>query len=44
MVAYRLHFERATLDSIDTIRSGEFGDVMLFPSAFAPTAISAPPN
>lgn len=35
MVAYRLHFEPATLDLIDTIRSGELGDVLLFTSTFA---------
>ena len=35
MTAYRLHFEPATLDLIETIRSGEIGDVLLFTSTFA---------
>jgi predicted dehydrogenase len=34
MVAYRLHFEAATLDTIARIRSGEFGEVYLFNSTF----------
>jgi len=34
MVAYRLHFEPATLDSIEKIRSGALGDVHLFASTF----------
>jgi predicted dehydrogenase len=35
MVAYRLHFEPATLDSIDQIRSGRLGEVHLFASTFS---------
>ena len=35
MVAYRLHFEPATLDTIDQIRSGKIGQVHTFNSAFA---------
>lgn len=35
MVAYRLHFEPATLSTIDTVRSGDIGDVTLFSSTFA---------
>ncbi len=35
MVAYRLHFEPATLATIDTLRSGDIGDVTLFTSTFA---------
>jgi len=35
MVAYRLHFEPATLDTIDKVRSGDLGDVHLFASSFA---------
>ena len=35
MVAYRLHFEPATLDTITKIRSGELGNVHLFNSSFA---------
>jgi predicted dehydrogenase len=35
MVAYRLHFEPATLDTIDVIRSGKLGTVHLFVSSFA---------
>jgi predicted dehydrogenase len=35
MVAYRLHFEPATLSLIDRIRSGELGDVHIFTSTFA---------
>jgi predicted dehydrogenase len=34
MVAYRLHFEPATLDTIAKIRSGMLGDVHLFASTF----------
>jgi len=35
MVAYRLHFEPATLDLIKKIRGGELGTVHLFSSVFA---------
>jgi predicted dehydrogenase len=35
MVAYRLHFEPATLDTIEKVRSGDLGDVHLFASSFA---------
>lgn len=35
MVGYRLHFEPATLDSIDKIRSGLLGEVHLFASTFS---------
>jgi predicted dehydrogenase len=35
MVAYRLHFEPATLDTIDNIRSGLLGEVHLFASTFS---------
>lgn len=35
MVGYRLHFEPATLDTIDKVRSGDLGDVHLFTSTFA---------
>lgn len=35
MVAYRLHFEPATLDTIQQIRSGKLGYVHLFASTFA---------
>jgi predicted dehydrogenase len=35
MVAYRMHFEPATLNTIDRIRSGELGNVHLFASSFA---------
>lgn len=35
MVAYRLHFEPATLELIRRIRGGELGDVHLFSSMFA---------
>lgn len=34
MVGYRLHFEPATLDSIQKIRSGGLGEVHLFASTF----------
>lgn len=34
MVAYRLHFEPGTLDTIDKIRSGQLGEVHLFTSTF----------
>jgi predicted dehydrogenase len=35
MVAYRLHFEPATVAAIERVRNGEFGDVHLFTSIFA---------
>ena len=35
MVAYRLHFEPGTLDTIDTVRSGKLGVVHTFASSFA---------
>jgi predicted dehydrogenase len=35
MVAYRLHFEPGTLDTIDKVRSGELGNVHLFASTFS---------
>ncbi len=34
MVAYRLHFEPATLATLDRIRAGDLGDVTLFSSTF----------
>lgn len=34
MVAYRLHFEPATLAMLDRVRSGELGEVILFTSTF----------
>jgi predicted dehydrogenase len=42
MIAYRLHFEPATLDIIDKATSGEFGDVRLFTSTF--TQVVSPDN
>jgi predicted dehydrogenase len=35
MVAYRLHFEPATLDTIEKVRSGDLGEVHLFASTFS---------
>ncbi|HEY4240657.1 MAG TPA: Gfo/Idh/MocA family oxidoreductase [Kofleriaceae bacterium] len=35
MVAYRLHFEPATLDLIARVRAGELGDVHLFTATFS---------
>jgi predicted dehydrogenase len=35
MVAYRLHFEPATVAAIERVRSGELGEVHLFTSTFA---------
>lgn len=35
MVAYRLHFEPATLDTIEKVRSGDLGSVHFFSSNFA---------
>jgi predicted dehydrogenase len=35
MVAYRLHFEPATVAAIERVRSGELGQVHLFTSSFA---------
>ena len=34
MIAYRLHFEQATLDTIERVRSGDFGEVTLFTATF----------
>jgi predicted dehydrogenase len=42
MVAYRLHFEPATIDTIDKVRSGKLGDVHLFNSTF--TQVVDPAN
>jgi predicted dehydrogenase len=42
MVAYRLHFEPATLSAIEQVRSGEFGNLLLFNSTF--TQMVAPEN
>jgi predicted dehydrogenase len=35
MVAYRLHFEPATLDAIDRIRDGQIGEPVMFTACFA---------
>ncbi len=35
MVAYRLHFEPGTLDTIEQVRSGKLGEVHTFASSFA---------
>lgn len=35
MIAYRLHFEEATLKAIDTARSGKLGDLRYFSSSFS---------
>lgn len=35
MIAYRLHFEPATLDAIDLATSGKLGDLRLFSSVFS---------
>lgn len=35
MVAYRLHFEPATLDMLEQVRTGKLGEVILFSSTFA---------
>jgi predicted dehydrogenase len=42
MVAYRLHFEPATLATIDLIRSGKLGDLLTFASTF--TQMVSPEN
>ncbi|PWC30822.1 Gfo/Idh/MocA family protein [Teichococcus aestuarii] len=42
MVAYRLHFEPATLAALEVVRSGRLGQARLFSSAFA--QIVAPGN
>jgi len=34
MIAYRLHFERANLEAIETVRSGRIGEPRLFNSLF----------
>jgi predicted dehydrogenase len=34
MIAYRLHFDSATLRTLETIRSGQIGDVKMFDSVF----------
>jgi glucose-fructose oxidoreductase len=35
MIAYRLHFERGNLDSIESIKSGKIGDPRYFTSSFS---------
>jgi predicted dehydrogenase len=35
MIAYRLHFEPATLEALEVVRRGEIGDPRLFSSVFA---------
>jgi glucose-fructose oxidoreductase len=35
MIAYRLHFEQANLESIEAIRSGKIGDPRIFHSVFS---------
>ncbi len=35
MVAYRLHFEPATLATIDAIRAGDLGELLFFTASFA---------
>ncbi len=42
MVAYRLHFEPATLAAIDTVRSGKLGELLVFSSTF--TQMVSPEN
>jgi predicted dehydrogenase len=42
MVAYRLHFEPATLATIDLIRSGKLGDLLTFSATF--TQMVSPEN
>ncbi|MBB2962164.1 Gfo/Idh/MocA family protein [Methylobacterium sp. R2-1] len=42
MVAYRLHFEPATLATIDLIRSGQLGEILTFSSTF--TQMVSPEN
>lgn len=42
MVAYRLHFEPATLATIDLIRSGKLGEILTFSSTF--TQMVSPEN
>ena len=34
MIAYRLHHEPGTLDVIDRVRKGDFGDTRIFSSIF----------
>ncbi|UIN36882.1 Gfo/Idh/MocA family protein [Methylobacterium oryzae] len=42
MVAYRLHFEPATLATIDLVRSGQLGELLTFTSTF--TQMVSPEN
>jgi predicted dehydrogenase len=35
MIAYRLHFDEATIEAIETVRSGTIGDPRFFSSIFA---------
>eukprot|EP01111_Echinosteliopsis_oligospora_P002524 TRINITY_DN1379_c0_g1_i1.p1 TRINITY_DN1379_c0_g1~~TRINITY_DN1379_c0_g1_i1.p1 ORF type:complete len:303 (-),score=72.84 TRINITY_DN1379_c0_g1_i1:399-1307(-) len=35
MIAYRLHFEPATIAAIEKVRSGDLGDVFMFTSVFS---------
>ncbi len=34
MIAYRLHFEEATIEALETVRSGKIGDPRIFSSVF----------
>ena len=34
MIAYRLHFEEATIEAIETVRSGEIGEPLIYSSVF----------
>ena len=40
MIAYRLHFEKANLEAIETARSGRLGDLRFFTSAFAQQVVA----
>ncbi|KMO32410.1 glucose-fructose oxidoreductase [Methylobacterium variabile] len=42
MVAYRLHFEPATLATLDLVRSGQLGEILAFTSTF--TQMVSPDN
>ena len=40
MIAYRLHFEKANLEAIETARSGKLGDLRFFSSVFAQQVVA----
>ena len=40
MIAYRLHFEEATVEAIETVREGKIGEPRFFSSVFAQQVVA----